>query len=103
MSRILTLLLLLALDTPAQQFLQGQSGESLGHSLIVADLDGDGGAEVAAGAPRFTEGSSHYRGRVAIIRAGSGPISNSKLTMTPDQRISGYPNPSCPLTVVIPN
>ena len=84
MRRILALLSCLSLlpGASAQQELKGDAKERLGACLIAADFDGDGIAEVLAGAPRHTRDDFHYCGRVAVIRGGSSPIGERTTWLT---------------------
>lgn len=72
MPRSLTALLLataLLAIAPAQSRITSDEGpERLGHVLLAHDLDGDGKAEIIAGAPRNGFESSTTRGRVIIAR-----------------------------------
>lgn len=68
----LLIFLLFTAGAPAQGVLEGEPSEALGAALVAADFDGDGLDDLAVGAPRFTEGTSHYLGRVAVLRGGAG-------------------------------
>lgn len=73
-ARLALACLILVPACTAQQVFKGERNESLGHALLVADLDGDGACEIVASAPRHTVGRMHYRGRVVVIRGGEGSL-----------------------------
>ena len=56
----------------------GESGLHFGESLAVADLTGDGKAEVLVGAPYATVGSVKESGRVAVLRGAATGISATR-------------------------
>ncbi|MAG58222.1 MAG: hypothetical protein CMJ83_18200 [Planctomycetes bacterium] len=51
---------------------EGHGIEDLGQVLQVADIDGDGKAEILAGAPRHQRGERHQQGRLFILKGGDG-------------------------------
>jgi len=55
----------------------GTGMDRLGHALLVHDLDGDGKAEVIAGAPNYTHTfgarQAHFTGRLLILPGGADP------------------------------
>lgn len=51
-----------------------ETGDGFGISLAVADFDGDGHADIAAGAPREAISLTHDAGSVAVIYGGSDDL-----------------------------
>jgi hypothetical protein len=71
---LLLLVLLLASlhpSLPGQTTFTGVAAEDLGKALLVLDLNGDGLAEIIAGAPRHSV-EKQWQGRVVVIRGGTG-------------------------------
>jgi hypothetical protein len=56
------------------------SDESLGASLATGDVNGDGFADVVAGAPHASTGESVQTGRVVVLRGASAGISAARST-----------------------
>ena len=63
-----------ALETTADAVLDGEAGsDSFGAALALADLDGDGFADLAVGAP-FHDAGGRDAGRVYVYRGGPGGL-----------------------------
>jgi hypothetical protein len=79
------------------QSVNGTSGshELLGASLATGDVNGDGFADVVAGAPQFGTGASNSTGRVVVLRGAATGMSTARSTSF-RMGTGGVPGPAAP-------
>ncbi len=79
------------LVTPAAWSVSGaQAGQSLGFSVAVADVDGDGFGDLIAGAPFYDDGANLNVGRIVVWRGGSSGLSTASVFSAPGAGNLGY-------------
>jgi hypothetical protein len=79
------------------QSVNGPSGshELLGASLATGDVNGDGFADVVAGAPQSGTGANNSTGRVVVLRGASAGMSAARATSF-QMGTGGVPGPAAP-------